>query len=85
MLQINAVQALRWRHLHCEREDAAFCLSTAQPNLAPMTLAEMLADYQTEPNALVIHFLHVFELSKLLEQELLVFLADTNPCVLNLD
>ena len=50
-----------------------------------MHLAKVLADYQAKPNALIVHFVHIFKLTKFFEQKLLVFLAYPNPRVLNLD
>ena len=50
-----------------------------------MHLAKVLADHQAKSNALVVHLVHIFELPKFLEQKLLVFLANSNPRVLNLD
>lgn len=50
-----------------------------------MLIAEMLADDQTKTDALIVHLMHILELTKLFEKELLIFLADPNARVLNLD
>ena len=50
-----------------------------------MSLAEMLTNYQAETDPLIIHLIQVFQLSKLFEQALLVFLADANTRVRDSD
>ena len=50
-----------------------------------MRVAQVLANYQTQTHALVIHLLHIFQFSKFLEKSFLICFANTDACVLYFD
>ena len=50
-----------------------------------MPPAQVLADDKPEANPPIIHLTSVFELAKLFEEKLLIFLADTDARILDLD
>jgi hypothetical protein len=49
-----------------------------------MGIAQLLANNQAQTNTFVIHFLHIFKFSKLLEESFLISLTNADSCVLNL-
>lgn len=71
-------------HIHREGESASLPFPRVEPNFSVVALTQVLADDQTQPDALIIHLVDVLEFAKLLEQSLLVCLADTHACVLHL-
>jgi len=64
-----------WWHLHSEREDAAFHLTTAEPNPTSVCKAELLANYKSQTDPLVIHLVYILEFPEFFEEQLLVFFA----------
>ena len=57
----------RW-HLHSKRKDAALHFATAQPDLSTVLQTEVLADDESEPDALIVHLVDIFQFAKLLEE-----------------
>jgi len=72
------------RHCHCEGESTALPFPRVEPNFSIVALTQVLADDQTQSNTLIIHLVDVLEFAKLLEQSILVCLADAHTCVLHL-